>query len=541
MASSTGANGSSNQARGSGSSPQDYVVRIPKTTKRRFHVMRFLQSRQQTVSEWTQVRMERENNMKEYRTETDELPKHGAGSEYGRDLKEEARRKKFGIVRKKYNPDDQPWMLNVGGKHGKKFKGVREGGVMANASYYVFSKAPDGIFEAYPVDEWYNFTPVQRFKALTAEEAEDAFSQRDRIINHFAIMINKRMAEAQGQTVEEEKEEKTSSKKSRASLQISDMDEWVGDSDFSAGSEEEEDTERKKKKRKNEKKKDKKNQESDSSAKEESDEGDFDDREVDYMTSGSGSSDEEPEDAKANKQLKGVEDEDALRQLVLSDEEEEDEEQKKEEGEEDNKNGEDDKNAASKDGANKDEKEKKSKSSDESSSESSDSDLDDQIGNSALFMQGKKKDGNGSRSGTPTKEVAGKKGKAAAAKRKKESTPTKEGALSTAAGTSATDTPAPKKPKIELNLGGSASNMPAGTLAAQQSPPLSQIDGINEESIRRYLMRKPMTTTELLQKFKSKKTGLSSQQLVDMIAQILKRLNPEKQKINEKLYLSIKQ
>lgn len=31
--------------------------------------------------------MERENNLKEYRTETDELPKHGAGSEYGRDLK----------------------------------------------------------------------------------------------------------------------------------------------------------------------------------------------------------------------------------------------------------------------------------------------------------------------------------------------------------------------------------------------------------------------------------------------------------------------
>lgn len=217
------------------------------------------------------------------------------------------------------------------------------------------------------------------------------------------------------------------------------MDDWVGDSDFSAGSEEEEDTDRKKKKRKNEKKKDKKNQESDSSAKEESDEGDFDDREVDYMTSGSDSSDQEPEDAKANKQLKGVEDEDALRQLVLSDEEEEEEEQKKEEGEEENKNGkpyssilapphaptlarfstwqtqtaivlaadgsfrsrkptneplnetvfpgEDDKNAASKDGGNKDEKEKKAKSSDESSSESSDSDFDDQIGNSALFMQ----------------------------------------------------------------------------------------------------------------------------------------------------------
>lgn len=54
-------------------------------------------------------------------------------------------------------------------------------------------------------------------------------------------------------------------------------------------------------------------------------------------------------------------------------------------------------------------------------------------------------------------------------------------------------------------------------------------------------MRKPMTTTELLQKFKSKKTGLTSDQLVNLIAQILKRLNPEKQKIKDKLYLSIRQ
>lgn len=44
----------------------------------------------------------------------------GAGSEYGREAKEEARRKKFGIVSKKYKPDDQPWILKAGGKTGKK-------------------------------------------------------------------------------------------------------------------------------------------------------------------------------------------------------------------------------------------------------------------------------------------------------------------------------------------------------------------------------------------------------------------------------------
>ena len=53
-------------------------------------------------------------------------------------------------------------------------------------------------------------------------------------------------------------------------------------------------------------------------------------------------------------------------------------------------------------------------------------------------------------------------------------------------------------------------------------------------------MRKPMTTKELLQKFKSKNTGLSKDQMVTAIAQILKRINPDKNKVQNKLYLFIK-
>lgn len=33
--------------------------------------------------------------------------------------------------------------------------GVREGGVTENASYYVFTQATDGAFEAFPVEEWF--------------------------------------------------------------------------------------------------------------------------------------------------------------------------------------------------------------------------------------------------------------------------------------------------------------------------------------------------------------------------------------------------
>ena len=49
------------------------------------------------------------------------LLRFGAGSEFGREAREEARRKKFGIVSRKYRPDDQPWILKSGGsKNGKK-------------------------------------------------------------------------------------------------------------------------------------------------------------------------------------------------------------------------------------------------------------------------------------------------------------------------------------------------------------------------------------------------------------------------------------
>jgi transcription initiation factor TFIIF subunit alpha len=35
-----------------------------------------------------------------------------------------------------------------------RFKGIREGGVSENAAYYVFTHAPDGAIEAYPLQEW---------------------------------------------------------------------------------------------------------------------------------------------------------------------------------------------------------------------------------------------------------------------------------------------------------------------------------------------------------------------------------------------------
>jgi transcription initiation factor TFIIF subunit alpha len=143
---------------GGGGGDQEFRVRIPtRNDKRTFHVMKFNASLKMDPSKWGQVRMVRENNKKDHKSwgADEDEPKFGAGSEFGRQEREEARRRKFGGKARKYNPEAQPWLMRLGSKRdGKTYKGSREGGVTENTTYYVFTHAADGSFEAHPVKEW---------------------------------------------------------------------------------------------------------------------------------------------------------------------------------------------------------------------------------------------------------------------------------------------------------------------------------------------------------------------------------------------------
>ena len=55
----------------------------------------------------------------------------------------------------RYNPEDQPWLLQEDGPAGRKYKGVKEGGVTENTSYYIFQQAGSGAFEAFPIEVRY--------------------------------------------------------------------------------------------------------------------------------------------------------------------------------------------------------------------------------------------------------------------------------------------------------------------------------------------------------------------------------------------------
>lgn len=488
--------------------------------------MRFNATLGVDFAKWSSVKMERENNMKEFRGIDEDAPKFGAGSEFGKEAREEARRKKLGIMTRKYKPDDQPWLLKAGGTCGKKFKGIREGGVSENAAYYVFTHATDGAIEAFPLNEWYKFQPIQRYKSLSAEEAEQEFGKRNKVLNYFSLMLRKRLKGDEDLDMdegEETKGKKNTTKKAK-DLKISDMDEWMESSDDSSEEEEEKNEEEKQDKKKKTKKVDTKKKkpkrDTDLEAFEDSDDGDNEGRELDYI---SDSSESEPENS-PSKDLQGVSEEKALRKLLTSDEDSEDEENK---SEKEPSNEEEDEKQENKDGEKEGEKKKSKKkqkkkeaskkkkekdkgkeaSSSDFSSDSTDSETDNKKAKDLkeIIKIEDVKESTSSRSASPSQ--------ASSSQSNKRKLPT------------IPETVSAKKPKFDTSL----SNYIPG----------SSESGITEDAVRRYLMRKPMTTTELLQKFKSKKTGLSSEQLVNIMTQILKKINPLKQTIKGKMYLSI--
>lgn len=401
----------SSSASSAPTSVQEYTIRVPKNTKKSHHVMRFNATLNVDFCRWKTARMERENNMRDARME-EEMPKFGAGSEYNRDMREEARRKKFGITMKKYRPEAQPWLLKVDGKNGKKFRGIREGGIGENAAFYVFTHAPDGAIDAYPLNEWYNFQPVHRYKSLSAEEAEAEFGRRNKTMNYFSLMFRKRLRGDDDESLdpEEAKLNKISGKRGKE-LKISDMDEWIDSDDESNSSggedgegkkrkndDSDDDDKKKKKKKKNAPAK-KKERNLDASASEESDDGDFEGRELEYISGEftnliqyeyfllyscfivDSSEPESDEEGKANKEMKSVAEEDALRKLLTSEEESEDENKSESDKEDEEKNKKEQNEKESKDKKKKKLTKKRSDEKKESlsdlSSDSSDSSIDE--------------------------------------------------------------------------------------------------------------------------------------------------------------------
>lgn len=171
----------------------EFSVRVAKRNDDiRYSVMMFNGMDNVDTSKWTadsNVTMEREDNRGVVMA-TQSVQEYGEGSEYGKAAREEARRKKFGRQSKSYHLDNQPWRLSYTEPDGRQrqMRGIREGGANEHSDYWVFLKPNQSSeFKAYKVDEWHKFLPAITHKTLDIDQAEEQFSQRNKVMNQFAL------------------------------------------------------------------------------------------------------------------------------------------------------------------------------------------------------------------------------------------------------------------------------------------------------------------------------------------------------------------
>lgn len=94
---------------------------VDRVTKDKFNVMHFNAALNLDVTKFKNCKMEREGVQKDVKEDLEgEQPEFGAGSEFGRKEREEARRRKY--ERRKSKQNNSPWVLKVGsGKQSRKY------------------------------------------------------------------------------------------------------------------------------------------------------------------------------------------------------------------------------------------------------------------------------------------------------------------------------------------------------------------------------------------------------------------------------------
>jgi transcription initiation factor TFIIF subunit alpha len=198
------------------------------------------------VKDWKAVEMRREINPYTYRPPTNldpntasastittslgtVIPKTGAGSEYGREQKEALKRKRYAT--KGTNIEDLPWLLTDRSSTEKKLKhyrGLKKGGVTTNSSYYVFIQGKDG-FEAYPVEDWYAFTPTNVYKTLDFDEAEKQYLERHKHLSKWFLKHQVTKEKDPEDEIEDEDgtRGKKSTNKTKREFKLLDADDWI--------------------------------------------------------------------------------------------------------------------------------------------------------------------------------------------------------------------------------------------------------------------------------------------------------------------------
>ena len=98
------------------SQSREFVVRVPKQPElKNYSILKFGDSLNADIqnSSSKKISMDRENNMAPNMLEMIEQ-EFGAGTEFGKAAREEARKKRYGRSKKVYEHDKQPWTVEIG-------------------------------------------------------------------------------------------------------------------------------------------------------------------------------------------------------------------------------------------------------------------------------------------------------------------------------------------------------------------------------------------------------------------------------------------
>jgi len=459
------------------------------------------------VQTWKNATLSRDlSARKQYETDL-MMPEYGAGSEYGRRQKLEARRLKMGGRRHKgFVVEKQPWSLKVTSlempKDDKKdikptfvtkeFQGKKEGGIGEGSVYFVMTQTKESCFEVHPVQDWCVFKKKITHRTLTDEEVEREWNARDKILNKLNYMARKRLAlpEPEDEIEEESAKPKKGDNVTSFGLKVHDNDDDVG---LMSSSDDDEDQTSKKKKEKRMKKEKMLEKEIADEGKEDSDDGDNEGAELQYD---SDISSEDELDQSSKYDIKGIEE---ISDLSSSDSEDEE--------------AEDDKNQ------------------DDSDSES---DIDDQtadefIGKTAI-MQAKAKN---IKSSYANKRAASKmKDQSQSSDVKKEKKEKnlikKENIIKSEPGTS--------KPCKRPNSQPSDNNVESKRAKMGNVPSNNSI--VCMDKLKELLRLKPITISKILKKFKHE--GVDKSMLGKLIGDKLRLLKLKKIEINGKMHLHLK-
>ncbi|KAI6174681.1 Transcription initiation factor IIF subunit alpha [Aphelenchoides bicaudatus] len=491
----------------------EFQVIVPENAnKKRYSILQFNGPLNVDPGHWpqAQVAMAREDNRAHTIGPSENIQEFGEGSEYGRAAREEARRKKYGRQTRTYHHDRQPWQLLLRDGNGSaKDRIFRSAVLEAHSDYWVFLKAGNN-FHAHKVDDWFRFMPNPQKKGLDIDQVEEQFQQRNKVLNQFALKMKIQ------QTIKDQDED--GEKMSKPSLlKIKDeasSDEEDNNGEESKRDEDEETSSNKKGKKKKGKeareRKDKKQRvkNADEVAAYESEDGEDEGREYDYISdSGSNTSREEMTvDEKVDQAMIAVGDETGMRDDASDEESMDDSEDENQDEAAKQKRNLLKKLNEQKEGKTDEEKTLRltDKLDERDSSGSDTDDPDNPKGHqSVLFLQAKAR----KRHAEDEEEV----NEDEPAKRAKP--PTRE------------QTPQP--------------------LSASQpsTSAVVEIDGLNEDTVRRMLMQRPMSTKDLVGKFRAKMPNMSKEDVVTRLAEILGVLKPERvnRTVNKKnvLYFSL--